>query len=137
MCFRIKGLLKKFQSWNIKHINRAQNKEAHEAAQSMINEVFVIRADMPLYHGRESLAKEEEFLLTGIIPSNVEKAKRYGFVRRASKYTLIGDVLYMRGADLVLRCVPWKEELYKVLEENHEGNCGGNFALKITLHKIL
>ena len=51
----------------------------------MINEVFVIRADMPLYHGRESLAKEEEFLLTGIIPSDVEKAKRYGFVRRASK----------------------------------------------------
>ena len=42
----------------------------------------------------------------------------------------------MRGADLVLRRVPWKEELYKVLEENHEGAYGGHFALKITLHKI-
>ena len=50
---------------------------------------------------------------------------------------LIGDVLYMKGADLVLRHVPWKEELYKVLEENHEGACGEHFAQKITLHKIL
>ena len=33
--------------------------------------------------------------------------------------------------------MPWKEELYKVLEENHEGACGGHFAFKTTLHKIL
>ena len=33
--------------------------------------------------------------------------------------------------------MPWKEELYRVLEENHEGACGGHFAFKITLHKIL
>ena len=95
------------------------------------------KANIPLYHGRESLAKEEEFLLTGIISKDIEKLKKYSFVQRASKYKLIGDVLYMRGADMVLRRVPWKEELYKVLEENHEGACGGHFAFKITLHKIL
>ena len=33
--------------------------------------------------------------------------------------------------------MPWKEELYKVLEENHEGACGGHFAFKIALQKIL
>ncbi|WP_447383769.1 hypothetical protein, partial [Streptococcus pneumoniae] len=71
------------------------------------------------------MAQEEEFLLTGIIPKDIEKSKKYGFVRRASKYKLIGDVLYMKGADLVLRRVPWREELYRVLEENHEGACGG------------
>ena len=54
MCFKIKGLLKKFQAWNIIHINWAQNEEAHEAAQSMINEVFVIKDYMLLFHGRES-----------------------------------------------------------------------------------
>ncbi|MCO5578412.1 hypothetical protein L7F22_032254 [Adiantum nelumboides] len=43
----------------------------------------------------------------------------------------------MKGTDLVLRRVPWREDLYRVLEENHEGACGGHFALKITLHKIL
>ena len=83
------------------------------------------------------MAQEEEFLLTGIFPEGIEKAKKYNFVRRASRYKMIGDVLYMRGADLVLRRVPWKEELYRVLEENHEGACGGHFAFKITLQKIL
>ena len=103
----------------------------------MICELFVLKDDLPLYHGQESLSREEEFLMTGLIPKEVEKSKKYGFLYGARKYTLIGDVLYMQGADLVLRCVPWKEELYKVLEENHEGACGGHFALKITLHKIL
>ena len=72
----------------------------------MIGELFVLRTDLSLYHGRESLAQEEEFLLTGIIPEDIQKSKKYGFVRRASKYKLIGDVLYMKGADLVLRRVP-------------------------------
>ncbi|MCO5606023.1 hypothetical protein L7F22_060210 [Adiantum nelumboides] len=103
----------------------------------MIGELFVLRTNLPLYHGWESLAQEEEFLLKGIIPKDIQKSKKYGFVRRASKYKLIGDVLYMKGTDLVLRRVPWWEELYRVLEENHEGACGRHFALKITLHKIL
>ncbi|MCO5584219.1 hypothetical protein L7F22_038143 [Adiantum nelumboides] len=113
------------------------NEEAHDAAQGMIGEIFVLKADRPLYCGREILAREEEFLLTGVVPKDIEKPKKYGFLRRAYKYKLIGDVLYMLGADLVLRRVPWKEEVYKVLEENHEGACGGHFALIITLHKIL
>ncbi|MCO5554568.1 hypothetical protein L7F22_008098 [Adiantum nelumboides] len=113
------------------------NEKAHDAAQGMIGEIFVLKADRPLYCGREILAREEEFLLTGVVPKDIEKPKKYGFLRRAYKYKLIGDVLYMLGADMVLRRVPWKEELYKVLEENHEGACGGLFALKITLHKIL
>ena len=118
-------------------MERSLNVEAHEAAQGMIGELYVLKADLPLYRGRESLTQEEEFLLTGVIPNVIEKAKRYGFVRRASKYKLIGDILYMLGADLVLMRVPWKEEIYKVLEENHEGACGGHFSFKITLHKIL
>ena len=33
MCYIIKGLLKRFEAWSIRHIARAQNEEAHEAAQ--------------------------------------------------------------------------------------------------------
>ena len=110
-CFYIKSLLKKFFSWSIKHIERAFNEKAHEASQGMIGELFVLKAVFPLYRGQESLAQEEEFLLTGIIPKTIEKAKKYGFVRRACKYMLIGDILYMQGADHVLRRVTWKEEL--------------------------
>ncbi|MCO5556648.1 hypothetical protein L7F22_010199 [Adiantum nelumboides] len=36
-----------------------------------------------------------------------------------------------------MRRVPRKEEIYKALEETHEGSRGGHFASKITLHKIL
>ena len=69
----------------------------------MIGELFVLKADLPLYRGgRETLAQEEELLLRGVIPKDVEKPKKYGFVRRACKYKLIGDVLYMLGADLVM-----------------------------------
>ncbi|MCO5597162.1 hypothetical protein L7F22_051238 [Adiantum nelumboides] len=137
ICFKIKSLLKWFEAWSIRHIERAMNEEAHDAAQGMIGEIFMLKADRPLNYGREILEREEEFLLTGVVPKDIEKPKKYGFLRRDYKYKLIGDVLYMLGADLVLRRVPWKEELYKVLEENHEGACGGHFALKISLHKIL
>ena len=82
----------------------------------MIGKVFVMKVDLPLYCGRESLAEEEEFLLTGLIPRTLDKGKMYGFIQRACKYKLIGDTFYMKGANLVLRQVPWKEELYKVLK---------------------
>ncbi|MCO5594343.1 hypothetical protein L7F22_048373 [Adiantum nelumboides] len=103
----------------------------------MIGQLYVIRADSPLYLGRESLEREEGFLQTGLLPAELEKSKKYAFLRRAKRYMLVGDSLYMKGADLVMRKVPWKEEIYKVLEEKHEGSCGGHFASKITLHKIL
>ena len=78
MCSRIKGLLKSSEAWSIRHVERALNEEAHNAAQSMIGELFVVKADLPLYCGQESLAKEEEFLLTDLIPKEVEKSKNYG-----------------------------------------------------------
>ena len=106
MCSHIKGPLKKFETWTLRHIDRSQNVEAHNVAQDMITKVFVQKACIPMYCGRESLSKEENFLLTGIIPGDVEKHKKYGFVRRSKKYMLMDDVLYMRGADCVLRRVP-------------------------------
>ncbi|MCO5591440.1 hypothetical protein L7F22_045423 [Adiantum nelumboides] len=76
------------------------NEEAHDAAQGMIGEIFVLKADRPLYCGREILAREEEFLLIGVVAKDIEKPKKYGFLHRAYKYKLIGDVLYMLGADM-------------------------------------
>ncbi|MCO5584216.1 hypothetical protein L7F22_038140 [Adiantum nelumboides] len=101
ICFKIKSLLKRFEAWSIRHIERAMNEEAHDAAQGMIGEIFVLKADRLLYCGREILAHEEEFLLPGVVSNDIEKPKKYGFLRRAYKYKLIGDVLYMLGADLV------------------------------------
>ena len=136
-CFRICNFLKKFEAWILHHLDRSQNEEAHEVAQGMIADVFVMKADVPLYRGQDALLQEVHYLKTGEIPKEIETKKRYAFVCRSHKYVMLGDVLFMKGADLVLRRVPWKEEIYMILEENHEGACGGHFALKITLHKIL
>ena len=133
----MKKLLKQFEAWSLRHVNWKENEEAHAAAQALISQLHVARADFPLYQGREALEKGEGFLQTGKLPAGLESKKKYGFIRRACKYTMHGDVLFMKGADLVLRRVPYKEEIYIILEENHEGACGGHFALKITLHKIL
>ncbi|MCO5554703.1 hypothetical protein L7F22_008236 [Adiantum nelumboides] len=119
------------------HIERSQNEEAHEAAEEMITCVFVVKANARLYHGREMPSKEVDFLLTSILPEGLLSSKKYAFMKNAKKYKMLDDVLYMKGSDLVLRRVPWKEEIYKILEENREGSCGGHFAMKIMLHKIL
>ncbi|MCO5554991.1 hypothetical protein L7F22_008530 [Adiantum nelumboides] len=137
MCFHVKNLLKCFEAWSLRHIDRSHNEEAHAAAQVMIEQLYVIRVDSPLYLGREYLEKEEGFLQTGLVPTELEKSKKYTFLRRAQRCMLVGDSLYMKGADLVMRRISWKEEIYKFLEENHENSCGGHFASKITLLKIL
>ena len=90
-----------------------------------------------MYDGRESLSSIENFLLTGSLPEGLDTAKKYAFLRKARKYTLLNDVLFMKGADFMLRRVPWKEEIYRILRDNHEGSCSGHFAFKITLDKIL
>lgn len=136
-CLKIRSLLRRFEAWTIKHIDRRFNEEAHTAAQDMISQVFVVNADASMYMGRECLISIEEFLMTGRLPEGLEASKKYAFLRRAGRFTLIGDLLFMKGADLVLRRVPWKEEIYRILEQNHEGACGGHYALKITLHKVL
>lgn len=38
---------------------------------------------------------------------------------------------------MVLRRMLCKEDIYHVLEGNHEGYCREHFSFKITLHKIL
>ena len=39
----------------------------------------------------------------------------------------------MKGDDLVLRHVLWKAKTYRVLEENHEGSCGGTVGAQVNL----
>ena len=51
MCSCIKGLLKKFETWTLRHIDRSQNVEAHNAAQDMITKVIVLKACNLMYCG--------------------------------------------------------------------------------------
>ena len=47
-------------------------KKRMQAAHNMITEVFIMKANAPLYLGRESLAKEVDFLLTGVLPDGLK-----------------------------------------------------------------
>lgn len=73
----------------------------------------------------------------GRLPQGLESSKKYGFLRKASKFMMLEDSLFMKVTDMVLRKVPRKEEMYRILEANHEGSCIDHFAMKITLHEIL
>ncbi|MCO5555449.1 hypothetical protein L7F22_008994 [Adiantum nelumboides] len=91
-----------------------------------------------LTNGPGAFERKVDWVLNPFLGKFVKvSSKKYAFMRKARKYKILDDVLYMKGSDLILRCVPWKEEIYKILEENHEGSCGGHFAVKIMLHKIL
>ena len=52
-------------------------------------------------------------------------------------YQLIGDDLYHKGKDLVLRKVPTRNEIIRILKSCHDEVCGGHFAQDITSRKIL
>ena len=51
---------------------------------------------------------------------------------RAVSYQLIGEELYHKGKDLVLRKVPGKDEINRILLSCHDDVCG-----EVTSHKIL
>ncbi|MCO5603956.1 hypothetical protein L7F22_058113 [Adiantum nelumboides] len=85
LCMEVKQILKRFEAWSIQHIDCLKNKEAHNVAQRMIIGVFITKADTPLYHVRETLSKEAEFLQTGILPEDLLLSKKYDFMQKAGK----------------------------------------------------
>ncbi|MCO5570992.1 hypothetical protein L7F22_024723 [Adiantum nelumboides] len=68
---------------------------------------------------------------------HLERVQRHRLVRKALSYQLIGEHLYHKGKDLVLRRVPLVKEIEKILMSCHDGVCGGHFAQEITSRKIL
>ena len=98
---------------------------------------MVAKIEDPLYRGREHLARVVDFLLIGQLPQRISKNQKYNFLRKCNNYIIMGDELYMRGADQVMRRVPWREEMHYILSSNHEGACGGHYAFRISLQKIL
>ena len=81
----------------------------------------------PKMQGAEDLEDVKHFLLTRECPWHLDKAQRQLFFKVTS-YQLTGDDLYHKGKDLVLRRVPTKDEIQRILESCHGEACGGHFA---------
>jgi hypothetical protein len=56
---------------------------------------------------------------------------------QAKKYTNIGDTLYLRGIDIILRRCLTHEESESILNDCHKGACGGHLFGLATNQKIL
>ena len=82
------------------------------------------------------MADVKHFLLTGECPPHLDKAQRQRLIPKVASYQLIGEDLYHKGKDLVLRRVLTKDEIQRILESCHGEVCGGHFAKEITSKKI-
>ncbi|MCO5573295.1 hypothetical protein L7F22_027064 [Adiantum nelumboides] len=134
----VKLLMKNFKAIQIQHISRQHNKEADNMANSQF-EVMVgaIKFKEPFFQGQETMEDILYFLEIGECPKHLERVQRHRLVRKALSYQLIGEYLYHKGKDLVLRRVPLVKEIEKNLMSCHDGVCGGHFAQEITSKKIL
>ncbi|MCO5603194.1 hypothetical protein L7F22_057341 [Adiantum nelumboides] len=134
----VKLLMKDFEAIQIQHISRQHNKEADNMANTQF-EVMVgaIKFKEPLFQGQETMENILYFLETGECPKHLERVQRHRLVRKALSYQLIGEHLYHKGKDLVLRRVPLVKEIEKILMSCHDGVCGGHFSQEITSRKIL
>ncbi|MCO5574823.1 hypothetical protein L7F22_028616 [Adiantum nelumboides] len=130
--------MKDFEAIQIQHISRQHNKEADNMANTQFEVmVGVIKFKEPLFQGQEAMEDILYFLETGECPKHLERVQRYRLVRKALSYQLIGEHLYHKGKDLVLRRVPLVKEIEKILMSCHDGVCGGHFAQEIISRKIL
>ncbi|GKV49673.1 hypothetical protein SLEP1_g56411 [Rubroshorea leprosula] len=76
-----------------------------------------------------------EYFLNGTVPG--DKQEEMKLRRKASRYTLIGDILYKRSYSLpLLRCLTPYEAEY-ALKEVHEGVCGSHVGARTLAHKVL
>jgi hypothetical protein len=90
----------------------------------------IVSSESPWYH--EILA----YLRNKIIPLTLTPNQRKTFIRRTSRYTILGDTLYRRNFDgTLLRCLD-SEEAKTALEEVHQGICGAHSS-GLTLAKKL
>ncbi|GKV01681.1 hypothetical protein SLEP1_g14220 [Rubroshorea leprosula] len=75
------------------------------------------------------------FLRDGIVPEDRQEAMKLR--KKASRYTLVDEVLYKRSFSLpLLRCLNPYEAEY-ALREVHEGVCGSHVGARTLAHKVL
>ncbi len=70
-------------------------------------------------------------------PIGATKAVRTRITHKSRNYSMISNQLYFQRRDGVLRRTIGKHDTSRLLYEFHDGFCGGHFARRITIEKIL
>ena len=134
-----KGLLRKIKNVQIHYVGRAKNQLGDALASDALQEAMIgaIKLQEPKLQGKESLQDVLCFLETGEAPSHLTKGERSWLAKKVVKYRLVNEDLYCLGKDQILRKVPPKEEIHRILNACHDSICGGHFAHDITCRKVL
>jgi hypothetical protein len=77
------------------------------------------------------------YLQTQKYRPNTSRSEQKRIRYQAKDYMIVGDTLYRRGVDTVLRRCLTHEEAEKVLNDCHSGACGGHQSGYATAQKIL
>jgi hypothetical protein len=77
------------------------------------------------------------YLKSGQFPIGMSSKERRALKMKENQYVLVVEVLFQRNFDgMLLRCID-STKSQKVLEEFHEGVCGGHFSPTTTAHRIM
>ena len=78
-----------------------------------------------------------QYLTHQTFPLHFTDKMKIQLVHKSAPYTLIGDVLYKKGRDEVLRRCIFQSDMDTILEGCHFDSCGGHFAGDSTAKKAL
>ena len=114
-------MLKGIGETQIIHIPRELNKETNTPTNGKLEDIVLARMKFqcPKMQGVEDLADVKHFLLIEECPQHLEKVQRRQLTLKVTSYQLIGEDLYHKGKDLVLRRVPTKDAIHHILESCH------------------
>ncbi|KAI8529804.1 hypothetical protein RHMOL_Rhmol11G0002100 [Rhododendron molle] len=150
---KVKAQISKLQSFSIVRIPREENIEADYLAKLATAKEDTIPRNTPVrYLELPSIFAPNiqvqaidyisswtspivEYITNGILPDNKEKARQLKI--RATKYLMMGDVLYRRSFSLpYLRCLTTAESI-RAMEEVHQGVCGDHQGGRMLAYKLL
>jgi hypothetical protein len=77
------------------------------------------------------------YLQTQRFQPNISREERRRIRHHSRRYLIVGDTLYRRGIDTILRRCLIHEEAERVLNDCHLGACGGHLSGMATTQKIL
>ena len=134
--YAIKKIARSFEAIQFRHIRREDNQMADQLASSKLQAcVAGLAITQALYLGRESLKDVDDFLSTGQSPESLTKVQKRRLVKKASRFTIVGEDLMVYGKDGVLRKVLYKEEVGLVLRQCHEES--GHTGKDQVLYRVL
>src|SRR3984885_12241168 len=101
------------------------------AEESIIDESLFLISTLDLWYGDIIV-----YLQTQSFRPELSKSERRKIRFQSQQFKIIGDTLYRKGVDTVLRRCLTHEEAERVLNDCHSGACGGHMSGYATAQKI-